>query len=395
MNTPVKFLIVANLRTASGRMQFSGMLDYMASKRHWEPYLIDPWGSFDRDCLRKAQKENFAGIIITLPGDEPTMRVLAGMNIPTVFANIPKLRLPPQRKNVSFVWTDNFDIGEKGARHLLSLGNFNSFGFVHSLSHDREYGFWSNEREAAFRRTVKPNCRHYAVFTGGSLKKWVANLPRPAAIMAAYDARGAEILVACRELKLDVPEQVSVIGVDNDETWFEGTDNPLSTIVPDLHAIGWKTTEELDRLIRQHGKGRANEIVVPAKELIIRDSTRHIAPSAKIVSDIHAFIAKNLQNDIHVEDIVRHLGCSRRLAELRFRQTEGTSIRAAIETARLAKARNLILHTSRSLTSIARHCGFKSPVRLSHLIRKHWGSSTREMRKDNGLSEKIGPMVAP
>lgn len=375
----MKIMAVFNLRYESGRLGLAGVLDYLSGKRGLDLHLTEPGEAFDLLKAKNILREGYAGVLATVPGTDEAMSELARAQIPLVLVNIPKIRLSENRTNVSFVWTDNFDIGEKAAAHLLETAEIKSFGFVHA--DDTPMSFWSKEREIAFRRTVRPCGRPYSVCPEGKLECWLAKIPKPAGVMASFDARAADVIAACRKLKLDIPSQVSVIGVDNDESWFEGAKSPLSSVVPDFRTMGYRAMEELDRLVRNRRRSRPREIVIPAKDLIVRDSTSHLTPAARLVCDLHTFVNAHLQEDIHVSDIVRHLDCSRRLLELRLREEEGTSVRKVLETARLDKALSLIRTSARSAAQIATACGFKSPTRLFHLVRRHFGCSLGELRR--------------
>lgn len=367
-------LTVLQTRTIPGRRFFSGLLEYADARPDWEIVSVEPWERFNSRQLLQARNNGVDGIIITLPGTSDAMKALADSDIPTVYVNIPNIRLPANRRQVSFLYTDNEDIGRKGGEYFLSVGRFNSYGFIGTPSCE----FWSDERERAFRAIVSPHGKYFR-FKGQSLIEWIKRLPRPAAIMTASDDVAVSALNACKALSLSTPQQVSILGVNNTPT--ADARNTLSSIVTDMRQLGYSSGEEMSRILLGGKRCRPNEITIAAGELIIRKSTSNVVAAAKLVADIKTVIAKNYMHDISISDIIAKLKCSRRLAELRFRQVEGCSIHHAIEELRLSKATELLRDPNITVTKAACLSGLKSVEKLSHLFHKRKGMSIRKWRK--------------
>lgn len=371
-----KILSICQLKTIHGRRVFSGILDFADGKTDWEVFLSEPWERFDMRQFKKAKTDGVDGVIITLPGTAEAMSALLRSDVPTVFVNIPDLRLPAKRKQVSYVYTDNEDIGRKGGEYVLSLGPLKSFGFVGTSTRE----FWSVERERAYRAVVRPQGEYFAFDNGGSLMKWIDGLPKPTAIMTATDVDAAAVRTECRRLRLAVPQEVSILGVDCRPLPARKNDIPISSVTTDMQALGFRAAEELDRLLRGGSRCGSREIVIPAKGVTVRKSTSRACPTAHLPTDILSFIQANFTRTISVADITAGLGCSRRLAEMRFRQIDGRSIREALEDVRLENAKDLLVTGELTVAEIARRCGLGSPERLSRLFRRKTDNTIRDYR---------------
>ena len=210
-----------------------------------------------------------------------------------------------------------------------------------------------------------------------ALTDFLASLPKPAGVMTTYDGRAAHVLNVCSAAGLAVPHQVAVIGVDNDEFFCNFSSPPLSSVLPDFEGGGRMAAEMLENLMAGH---RPREAHIPVRKVVVRESTAPLPPATALVESALAFIRAHATEGATAADVVRHLGVSPRLAELRFRELRGETIRAAIEKERLDLVKRLLRTTARPIGSIAREAGFKSPIRLSLLFHQRTGQSPRAWR---------------
>ena len=230
--------VALKLAGASGRDLLNGISTYAREHCHWRLRIFSRSEDFTPAAL--AEIHGLDGIITSERGADGMKQVLERSDIPLVVIGM-KGEWPSKRTQaVTFVRNDDEDIGRLAASHLCSLGNFRSFGFVPSA----ERTYWSLLREKGFRAHLRAKGISTSVFPGGrhmtksvrpflSLPAWLRDLPKPAAILAAFDERAVEVLGACSEGKIDVPHQVSVIGVDNDELLCDFSNPPLSSVLPD------------------------------------------------------------------------------------------------------------------------------------------------------------------
>lgn len=315
--------------------------------------------------------------------------IAAATSVPTVFVDVRNDLFERRRDKAAFVRNDNEGVGEAGARYLATLGDFNAYGFVPDIDGRP----WSTLRERAFRRTVEARGRAVHTFAGGSrhpsedqaaLVAWLRALTKPAALMAAYDFRATQVAEACTEAGLSIPEQVTLIGVDNDELLCTSVTPALSSVKPDHVHEGYLAAVELDRLFRRGRRATRREVFCRISGIVERESTRPGPPAAALIRRALAFIDANVLTNLRVGDVAAGLGVSRRLLERRFREIRGESINDCVLKRRLAVVRRLLKTTKRSCAKIAAECGFPSANYLSHLFVRKTGMSMRDYRARDG-----------
>ena len=383
-------LAVYNLRDKAGRDNFAGMLEAMSEKADWHLYVLQPGECFTEADVLGRNGTVYDGFIVTMPGTPGAMRALVRTKAPTVLVNITDRELAARTESVSFVWGDGADIGRRGAEHLLERGAYKSVGFVHEL----KYEFYSYEREVAFRARMKKAGYASVQFPPDTdfsdyrrrLRTWLRDLPKPAAIMTVSDMRAADVINACREEGIAVPEQVAVVGVDDDLAQHEKCGMGISSVQHNCRLVGQTSARELEFLFKHPKRnGRPHEILVPVKDVIARESTARSLSAAKLVRNALDFIAANRTRNIGRHEVVAHLGCSLQLAELRFRQIVGTTIRMAIENARLEEAAKRL--RSESVRRVAQEMGFTSANQLTRIYRRHFGKTITQSADRSGRIE--------
>ena len=223
--------------------------------------------------------------------------------------------------------------------------------------------------------------------SGGRVKT-ALRIGRKAAIMAACDRLGVQVLEACRSAGIGAPDTLCVLGVDNDTLLNEHCRPTLSSISLDHEGLGAAIAQEMDKLLRRRNAGGRN-LLLSAKDLrfIERDSTRPPVPAAQLLRRALDFIKENADKPISAEDVVAHLGVSRRLAFLRFAQLHGQSIAATIREERLKLVCRKLTATTLSLQAIARDSGFASQRPLERVFRKRFGCTMSAYRNGRSNSE--------
>ena len=209
---------------------------------------------------------------------------------------------------------------------------------------------------------------------------WLKSLPRPVAIMACNDICGRQVLEASLGQGLNVPDDVAVLGVDDDGLICNLANPPLSSVAFNLEQAGYQAAEVLDGLMA----GRIREpqrIMVPSLWVVARRSTDVIATDDRHLSGALRFIRDHARHAIGVSDVVQQAGLSRRGLEIRFRQILGRSIRSEIERVRLAFAKQLLLETALPLQRIATLVGFGSLPYLSNVFRRETGLTLAQFRR--------------
>ena len=379
-------IVLVKLLYVSGRSFLTGIFNHLADGHLWRVRILQSDDELTESVVAQAEESGVDGMILTLPGRPGALERLAASSIPTVFVNIDGEALR-RKAHAAFLSVDHAAIGREGARHLLSCGKFASFAFVHVTP---EADGWSHERSDAFRKVLAESGRPFFEYPSREtvaddtdfrdLTEFLISLPKPAGVMTTYDGRASHVLNVCAAAKLAVPRQIAVIGVDNDENFCNFSSPPLSSVLPDFEGGGRKAAEELERLMAKRRVLSPHETRIPVKKVVVRESTAPLPPATALVESALAFIRAQVTEGVTAADVVRHLGVSRRLAEIRFKGLRGETIRAAIESERLDFVKRLLSTTARPIGSIALEAGFKSPVRLSLLFRQRTGMSPRAWR---------------
>jgi LacI family transcriptional regulator len=215
---------------------------------------------------------------------------------------------------------------------------------------------------------------------GGGLPEWLADLRAPVAVFACNDTAGLKTAAHCRQLGLRVPEEVAILGVDDEDILCELASPSLSSMALDLESIGLRAAGLLDRLFDRPA-ARAAEVLVPPREIVERESTRVFTCEDALVERAVGFIRANAASTIRVGDVVRAVPSSRRGLEVRFRRALGKSIHDEIREAHLARARALLRATDARIGIVADESGFGTPQRLYEAFRAAEGCSPAAFRR--------------
>jgi LacI family transcriptional regulator len=281
----------------------------------------------------------------------------------------------------------------------MAADHFQQRGFEHFAFCGYPGLDFSDDREKEYVSIMKRRKLHVACFSSGeaatretlrretiemledsAVTHWLRSLPKPVAVFACNDVRGRQVLNACHNAGLRVPEEVAVLGVDNDEIVCEFADPGLSSIEPDTQTIGMQGAELLDRMMRGE-KVEPGMRFVPPLCIVTRLSTDILAIGDPVVAQALGIIRENAFTGINVEELLDHLTISRATLERRFRQYLNRSPRAELIRTRLQKAQQLLRDTDVPLPLVARLSGFRTASHLSVLFKRSVGLSPGAYRK--------------
>ena len=382
-------LVFLHMSGASGRDMLSGIFNYAKGGRRWSLNLANAAIKTADEVNALIAKGRIDGIIAgeyCLP-DAP--KLLAASDIPLVYIGTKGEGAYARAKAVSYVQNDEEGIGHLAANTFLGLGRYQTFAFVPArpgvtYSDRRQVGYMKRLQGAGIDKVevFEPKAATGTPDDRSALIKWLMSLPKPAAVYVAWDFRAIQVLEACRDAKIAVPEQVAVLGTDNDELLCDSADPPLSSILPNHERAGFVAAERLDALMRGRNP-RPRTSFVKVKNVVERETTRQVTTSAHIVGKALTYINANATKGIGVPEVVHHLGCSRRLADLRFKENTGTTILKALTARRLAALKKLLRETDAPIHQAAKRSGFSCLKRLERLFRNNEGISMREWRTQN------------
>ena len=377
------FRVVAALplSAASGRKILNGIHRFLSEGYTWDVELVRRDNDFANLFTEDFAADKFDGMIVAFAESIDIRRKQTKITLPTVFVDYPdNVRAAIPRH--AFVREDEASIAAAAAQHLLASGLRASFAFVPP----RVKTEWADRRRSAFAREMKKARRSVCVFDGdgsdrGVLAEWIASLPKPTGILAAFDDRAADVLEACRRCGLSVPTDVAVLGIGNDEILCDATVPPLSSVAMEFANQGYRAARELQALMLG-GRTPRGDIRFGATGVVARASTAGGRSRASLAIRAMEFIRENALRGISACDVVEHLRVSRRLADLRFREAHGKSMLEAILDMRLKEARRLLADTRLSVSDVATRCGFRSPAAFRAVFGRRTGSSPRAWRGD-------------
>lgn len=312
--------------------------------------------------------------------------------------------------DVPLIDTDDQAVAALAAEHLQERGfrHYAFCGFVGANYSDKR-SRWFAERVAQFGGSCDVYRPPQPARAAGTIKlerrgllyeedlaRWLTALPKPVGIMACNDIRGQQVMKACRQLGLLVPDEVAVVGVDNDEVLCELSDPPLTSVVPNTLRIGYEAAALLDRMMRGQKPPKAPQFVPPLG-VATRRSTDVLAIPDRAVASVLRYIREHACEGIQVPDLVRVAAMSRTVLERRFAGLVGRSPKAEILRVQLARARQLLTETDLSLAIIAERTGFKHPEYFNSLFRLKLGVTPGRYRRQvqEGSSGTVAAFEKP
>ncbi len=368
--------------------------------------LIETSGSYGRGLLRgvaRYNREHGGWSTYFQPhglGDQPPpwLRrwmgdgILARIDNRKVADFIRRLRIPAVNlrgtiANLRFpyVGIDHSHVARLAAGHLLERG-LRNFGFV---GRPRGVHPGLDQRGEMFRLIVRRAGGTCAMFDSQAgrdwerdqdqLAGWIDSLPKPIGILAANDERGLQVLDACRRCGAAVPDDVAVIGVDNDELLCELSIPPLTSVDVNPEQIGYTAARLLDGLMRR-GKTPARTSPIAPRGVVVRRSTDIVASDDPDLNTALRFIREHACEGISVIDVLRQVQMSRVSLQQRMKQVLRRTIHQQIERVRLQRAKEMLLMPGLSIKQVARQTGFGTAQYLTRVFRQRTGETPAAYR---------------
>jgi len=377
MPNPPKVALLIDTSFIYGRGVLTGIADYLRSHRQWSTFVVhDELWVHPPDWLASSCWDG----ILSRFGGPHLARSFQRMNVPVVDMN-------DFHENPEFPWigSDHRAIGGAAAAHFMERG-FRHFGFCgisgELWSLERRKGFQIAVESSGFPVQVNESPRNVAcgddVFD--QLVRWVTEFPKPVAIMTCNDIMGLHVINACHQASLMVPEEVAVIGVDNEELVCNFGDPPLSSVEPDAWQIGYRAAELLDALMAGKPAQRRRTTIDPVR-VVTRQSTDILGVTDRLVASAARFIREHALRGCSVVDVLEHFRVSRSTLESRFRKSLNRSMKEEILRVQLDRIQQLLEETDYTLEHIASLTGFEYPETMSVLFKRKLGETPGEYRK--------------
>ena len=375
-----------NPHFASLRRRMKGL--YAAA--HEQGWRIQPVDVYYERLLPKKMMEfwNACGAIVeggVLENGRFPPRTFERLGVPTVYCDVDFSKVGPRTFAVCH---DSARTVRAAMDELLAL-DYPAYGYVgYRVRFD-----WSEVRRTVFTTVVEKRGKSHFAFDPSSigsglsaescfagLKDWLRSLPRPCGILAANDEMGEWVIAAANALKLAIPEDIAVVGIDNDEALCECTRPPLASISPDFEESGRLAIRLLARRIRCP---RMKPVVVSFGNapFVRRASARVLERRDYSVTKAVEYIRLHATEGIGVDDVVVVMNTGRRTAEERFRRSAGKSIMDEIEDVRLDAAKRLLSDPQVRLDELHERCGYAGDCVFRRFFKRRTGFTPGEWRK--------------
>jgi LacI family transcriptional regulator len=390
MNTIYKVLLLIDFSEAYGRGILRGIAKYAQFFGPWMfcrmPIYHRSEGDME-EIVKWAEQWGANGIVAHIYNEDEA-RQLIQSGIPVIaqdsierFNNIP---------NITGLYRET---GRMAAEHFLHRG-FTKFAF---------YGFenivWSRERLEGFSQQIvsagyetliyqhpKQEKTNLWSYKASPLSEWLKSLPKPIAIMASDDNQGQQVLEACKITGINVPEQVAIIGVDNDEVVCNLSEPPLSSISLNTEKAGYETAQLMHKMMDSQ-KLILQNIYVEPMHIITRRSSDIFAIEDKELAKALQFIYYNYKEPIQVDDVVKATLLSRRVLEKRFAEVLGKTILEEINSLRIEHVSKMLVETNFSISEIASLSGYADERNLSRFFKSRKQISPLAYRKNFSIGK--------
>lgn len=363
-------------------MKLAGIRRF-AAMRGWQVVPVSERRSRPKNLARLLSREKPIGCIVECSADRRDL-------VPELLGEIPVVYLDCTRtlfgNSAAKVVHDGKQTVRAAFRELAS--NRPSAYAVAGYCEPRA---WSTLRERAFKTLAAEagvSCEVFGTEDESAAKRarrlvaWVTALPPKCAVFAVNDDTAVEVMSACEKAGRKIPSDLTLLGVDNVEGLCEKLSPRLSSVQVDSELAGYRAAELLDEKI--HGDDAPRMLATYGPLLTVRrESTRSFGRREPRILSAMELIRREACNGLTAADVVKHLGGSRRLVDLRFRETLGHSILDEIQNIRLEKVCFLLSRTDTAIGAIAGLCGYKTDIALRKIFRQRMGLSLAAWRKAN------------
>lgn len=391
-----RIALLFDANQAFAREVIGGIAGYLSSRRtSWELFIEDDFR------LRLSSLARWQGDGIIAHFDDPAVAAaLADSPVPVVAVGGSYANEADYPANVPYVATDNFKLVNLAYTHLIDVGlrRFALFSLPDGTKHP-----WALEREKAFRFLMQRDKFDVEILRGEGARsweedvaqqvRWLQSLPKPIGIIAATDARARQLLQACQFANIAVPEQVAIIGIDNDPLARMLSCIPLSSVIQGSNEIGRTAARMLHQLLEGTYLECSRILVPPAGINVLASSSHQPVKNPRVMRARH-FIRQYACQGIKGDQVADYVGVSRSTLETYFQQELACSVHDEILRFKLDAATALLAEGDCSVAEVAQRCGFTSMQYLFAVFKRELGCSPREYQQRVALAQAIPQEVA-
>ncbi|MFB3903721.1 MAG: substrate-binding domain-containing protein [Acidobacteriota bacterium] len=380
MNSFPRVLLLVESSRSSGRELLRGIAEYAKLHGPWS-FCWEPRGL--ETAVPRLRDWRPDGIIMrdynphddTIPGEVPAVSVG---------------HCRDQVPGVVSIVSSSEAIADMAANHLFDCG-LRRFGYCgyddKPWSVRRQRQFVSRVKGAGFQVSeYQPDCDPASLTWDRELPqlvKWLRSLDKPVGLMACNDDRAQQVSEACKVAGIKVPDEVALIGVDNDQLVCEFSDPPLSSVELDFHRSGFEAANVLHMLMSGQ---QAENLTIPVDptRVVARRSSEILAVEDKAVSKALSYIRQDPRRPIRVDEVARAAALSRRVLEKRFRACLGRSVMHEIRRVRTDHIARLLVETDLTIQQIGAEMGFGGIEHIARYFREEKGISPLAYRREHG-----------
>lgn len=373
MKTTYKVALLIETSNRYGRDLLYGIRDWMRESGSWAVRFTEQ----GRRAPLPSWLGDWRGDGIIARVDSPQIaRALRRTGLPVVDVSAERYASEFPRASI-----DNRAVARLAAEHLAGKG-FRHFAFCGD-----ERFLWSRERGVEFRRRLAGAGELAADFRPRAGRKpgsdaenraiadWLARLPKPVGVFACYDGRAQQVLEACQLVGLHVPDEVAVLGVDNDDVLCDLCSPPLSSVQPNARRTGYEAAAMLAQLMPGGRPAAPGTRLIEPVRVIERQSTDVVSVADDRVAAALKFIRHHACEGVNVADVLRAVPMSRTLLERKFKALLGHSPHRQLVQVKIERAKHLLAESELSIAVVAELAGFDSASYLSVAFRRETGQS--------------------
>ena len=377
----IKVLVIIDDSSEFSRRLLRGLIKYSNDNESWIFFQLPSYYKSlnGTNGIVDWAKEWKADAVIARWDHEESL--LAQLNVPIIFQNYKK-----RSECFSNLTGDYIGTGVMAA-HFFMERNYQNFAFYGNIN-----AVWSKERGEGFRKEVEKFEGKYYHFETENLRgepwgkrhieleRWVCSLPKPIALFACDDTFALQISEVCKLNNISIPNEIALLGVDNDELICNLSDPPISSIVLDVERGGYELGRLIHQLVKKEKLGPGNVTIKPMR-IELRNSTEKYNIENKHILTVVDYIVANFTSDISIDFLTELVPLSRRNLEVKFKNEMGTSIYQFILQNRIEYFSKLLLNTDRSLFELALESGFNDCKNISRIFKKFKGHTPVEFRQ--------------
>lgn len=381
-----KILILIDYSSEFSRRLLRGLIQYSKEHGPWIFYRLPSYykAMYGKKGIVDWAKDWQADAIIARWDHEGT-NLLSELNIPIILQNY------KTRSSLFSNLTGDYEGTGRMAAQFFIKRRYRNFAF-----YGNKGVVWSRERAEGFRAEVEKAGGNYYYFESENLNgeqwssshiqldDWLLSLPKPVGLFACDDSFALQISEICKINNILIPEEISLLGVDNDELICNLSDPPITSIVLDVEKGGYEAGRLIDKLISGEKKEPFDIIIKPTR-FELRQSTEKYNIDNTYISKVVNYIEDNFTSAINIESLTELVPLSRRNLEVKFKNEMNTSIYQFILDCRIEYFAHLLITTDRNLFDLALESGFNDCKNISRIFKRFKGCTPIEYRQKHSI----------